>query len=141
MRIGAPSTRCAFFDRFRVYCWKIQHLAEDEAELGPKYDCQLCQLPQRDLKQDCPRCPLAEARRSFKDEVEEEIKTRFSGWGEWSFEKLQGLYNSVSLMLQTNKNKVNPKWDCAIAGLARVILSERSKARFVRDWNQLQSKH
>lgn len=139
MGIGGRCTRLPSFARFRIYAWKAQYLAQDEAELGPRYDCQLCQLPERHLKNDCPRCPLAETRRTFKTEVEEEIKARFGGYGVWSFERLRDLYGLAGSMLDTNKNRVSAKWDCIMAGLAKIILGERSKARFVQLWNQRQS--
>jgi hypothetical protein len=45
----------------------------------------------------------------------------------------------VSAMLDQNENRINPKWDVITAGLARIIRSERRKAEYIRNWNQLQN--
>jgi hypothetical protein len=102
----------------------------------------LCELPARDLKNDCPKCPLAELRRSFKSEVESEIERRYgklADFSGWPFEKLRDLFVMVSSLLDQNENRINPKWDMVTAGLARIIRSETSKAEYVRAWNQLQN--
>jgi hypothetical protein len=111
------------------------------SELGPKYDCSRCVLPQKDIKgsieQDCPRCPLAEAGRIFKAEVAEEI-SNFSP-GELSFERILQVFNFVSRMLSDNKGKMNRRWNVTMTALARIVKSEQDKARYVELWNQRQS--
>ncbi|HEX8091120.1 MAG TPA: hypothetical protein VF762_19855, partial [Blastocatellia bacterium] len=100
----------------------------DLSQIGPGDDCD-----------GCP-CPLLDASNFLREEVEEEIDGKFKGFGDWPYERLQGLYNAVAAMLDDNKGRVSPKWDATIGGLARIIKSERNKARFVDLWNARQNR-
>ncbi|HST20530.1 MAG TPA: hypothetical protein VLR90_05410 [Blastocatellia bacterium] len=112
--------------------------------LGPKYNCSRCDLPEKEIKgnleTDCPLCPVTGTFIQFKQEVEEEIKNRFGGFGEWPFDKLLAAFNDASRMLSNNRSRINPKWDATIANVCLIIRSEQEQARFIRLWSLRQSK-
>ncbi|MGA9768399.1 MAG: hypothetical protein WBV94_05115 [Blastocatellia bacterium] len=113
-------------------------------DLGPKFNCSRCDLPEKEIKgnieTDCPRCPVTEAFVYFKEEVEHEIKSRFGGFREYSFKDLFAMFCDAARLLRGNNNRINPKWDATIAGACLIIQSEHEQARYIRLWNQRQSK-
>lgn len=128
----------------RILAWKHAYYVEDVDKLGPKYNCLRCDLPEREIKgnieTDCPRCPVTEAFLGFKSEVEEEVKTRFGGFGAYSFEKLFQMFNAASRLLRNNNNQLDPKWDATVACACSIVQDEREQARYIRLWNLRQSK-
>jgi hypothetical protein len=127
----------------RILAWKHVYYIEDIGDLGPKYNCSRCDLPEKDIKgnieTDCPRCPITEAFVNFKAEVKHEVNSRFGGFGEWSFERLLQMFSDASRLLRNNNNQINPKWDATVAGVCLTIRSEQEQARYIRLWNQMQS--
>lgn len=132
---GGPFTPGSFFALLRTVAWKGNYYAEDLSNLGPRYNCARCDLPEKDLKRGCPACPLSEAFNLFKSEVEEEA-ARLGGFGEWTFERLYRIHNEAVRLLADNKGRINPKWDATLAECCRVVRGEQQQAEYVRLWNQ-----
>ena len=124
---------------FRIVAWKACVFADRRWELGPGYYCPTCLLPEKDVPNGCPRCPLAEAYESvFKAEAIKEIEARGGFPLNVTIDGLMEKHAAITLVLSDNRNRISGQWPVGFAHLARIIIEERAQQKFTRDWNDWQ---
>lgn len=130
------STPLSYTTAFRIVAWKACCFADRRWELGPGYYCPTCVLPEKDIANDCPRCPLTELFESvYRAEAEKEIKLRGTLPEGLTLNALMETYAIVSESLSDNNDKISPAWDVHFARLARIVLEERNQQRYTNQWN------
>lgn len=121
---------------FRIVAWKACVYAEQRWKLGPLYYCPTCELPEKDLKENCPKCPLTELFLSaFKKGAIREINKRGGLPEGLTIEKLISDYSTVSQVLADNGNEIDKQWPVAFTALVRVLIQERDQHRYDQDWH------
>jgi hypothetical protein len=109
---------------------------EERWKLGPKYDCQLCDLSEKDLAKGCPKCPLTHLfNDAYKEAARDEIEYRGGMPEGYTLEGLMALHSTVSGILGDNDDKIDPDWTVSFTELARIILERRAHHKFGNDWN------
>jgi len=124
---------------FRIVAWKACVYGELRFELGPKYYCATCLLPEKDLQAQpvaCPLCPLTHLYQDvFKDGAADEIEIRGGLPPGHSIEQLISDYMVVAGVLSDHRDRIQADWDVAFVELARIVLQERAQQKFINSWN------
>jgi hypothetical protein len=126
-----PALEC-----FRIIAWKACVYAEARWKLGPLYYCPTCELPEKDLKENCPKCPLTELyQSSFKKGAIREIERRGGLPEGLTIDKLISDFSTVSQLLGDNNGAIDKEWPVDFTALVRIVMQERDQHRFDIDWH------
>lgn len=130
------STPLSYTAAFRIVAWKAAAYAVRRWELGPDYYCQTCIRPEKDLPNDCPRCPLSELFKGvYVEGATQEIEARGGFPSGVTINRLMADYARVSTLLRDNQNRVDPRWDVFLATLAQIVIDESDHQAYVQRWN------
>lgn len=104
--------------------------------------------PERDIPKGCLKCPLTDALKGFKRRIKEETIKRYQSralypiwpFDDVSIDKAIAVYQHAASLLADNEDRLNAEWDETLAGVAKIVIAERSQARAVDDYNAEQQR-
>ena len=127
------------FEKARIIARANERKAWEFSELGPvAFDGPCTQHEERAAN--CARCKVRAVEEGFREACEKQIAEELGAAdaGEWEIEDVEMDLAFTARLLEEAGDKVDPEWSVDIAAMARLLLHERQRVKFERDWKQVQ---